>query len=130
MIMCEKWLGLKSGSLRARDKQPAVNKVQITIRNAYIYFKHGMRNCPFVKLEHFLISLFTLFSLCDLANILRISPFSKTVNRRPVISSHAAFEFAQTKTQFFDDRTISSIAPTNVRVLPVPGTKTYGIAYM
>lgn len=43
--------------------------------------------------------------------------------RRSVISSQAEFELAQTNTDLVVDRTISSIAATNVRVFPVPERK-------
>lgn len=89
----------------------------------------GNWNFPFTKFEHFLISLLTFFSLCDLAYIRRISPVSKTFKRRLVISSQAAFEFAQTRTLLRFDRTISSIAAIKVRVLPVPKKK-YLRSYM
>lgn len=39
---------------------------------------------------------------------------------RSAISSQAEFELAQTRTDFSVDRTISSMAATKVRVLPVP----------
>lgn len=120
MMMWENWLGLKSESARALDIHPAVSKVHITIRNEYKYFRDGIRNCPFTKLEHFLISLSMFLSLCDFAYMRKISPILKTFNRRPVISSHAALELAQTKIQLFDDRIICSMAATNVRVFPVP----------
>lgn len=93
----------------------------------------GNWNFPLTKFEHFLISLLTFFSLCDFAYIRRISSVSKTSKRRLVISSQAAFEFAQTRTHLrFDprfDRTISSIVAIKVRVLPVPKNKYLG-SYM
>lgn len=76
-----------------------------------------------MKLEHFLISLLTFLSLVDFAYIRNISPTSKTFNKRPAISSHAAFELAHTKIQLFDERMISSMAATSVRVFPVPCQK-------
>lgn len=42
------------------------------------------------------------------------------LTKRSVISSQAELEFAQTSTQLFDERTISTIAATIVRVFPVP----------
>lgn len=120
MIMCEKWPESYSGSSSALDKQPAVNRVQITIRNRYIYFKQGNLNCPFWKFEHSLSSLLTLLSSYDFAYIRKITPFPKIFNKRPPISSHAVFEFAQINTQFLLDWIISSIAEAKVRVFPVP----------
>lgn len=87
----------------------------------YKYFKQGIRNWPSLKLAHFLISLHTFFTLYDFAYNRRISLCLRIFNKRAVISSHAVFETAQTKTQFFfEDRIISSIAQTNVLVFPVP----------
>lgn len=59
----------------------------------------------------------------DLAYILKTSPVPNILTRRPATSSHAALELAQTSTEFFDDRIISAMAPTMVRVLPVPTEK-------
>lgn len=76
-----------------------------------------------MRLEHFRISLLTFFTLYDFAYIRKIISLSYNFNKRVVISSHAAFEFAHTKTQLFDDWMISSIADIKVRVLPVPYKK-------
>lgn len=70
-----------------------------------------------MKLLHVLIRFVLLY---DLAYMRKISLGLKKSNKRLVISSHAAFEFAQTKIESFDDLMISSIAATNVRVFPVP----------
>lgn len=89
IIMCEKWLGSNSGSWKPLDKQPAVSEVKIIIRNLYMYFKHGIRNWPFMmlELEHFIISLFRFFTLYDFAYIRKIISLSNNFNKRVVISS-------------------------------------------
>lgn len=77
-------------------------------------------NSPLTRLQTGKMSSFNFLLSNDFAYIRNISRFFKTVKRRPVISSQAAFEFAQTRTHLLEERTISSIAATNVRVLPVP----------
>lgn len=59
-------------------------------------------------------------TLYDFAYIRKISCDFRTPIKRCVISSQAAFELAHTRTDPLVDRTISSMAATNVRVLPVP----------
>lgn len=120
MKMCEKWLELKDPLSRALTKQPDVTKVQTKTRNLYKYSNVGKRNSPPVKLQIGSISSLIFLLSYDFAYIRNISRFFNTAKRRSVTSSQAAFEFAQTKTHFLVERTISSIAATNVRVLPVP----------
>lgn len=120
MIICEKWLLLNDKLSQALVKHPAVVKVQTTTRNLYMNFSDGKTNSRFIKLQIGLMVSLIFFATCVFAYIRNISPKCNTLIRRSVISSQAAFEFAQTKTDSLVDRTISSMAATKVLVLPVP----------
>lgn len=117
-----KWLDEKSGSTpRALTRQPAVDSVQTKTRYLYKNFKHGNLNSPFFRLHTALIDRLTEFASWVFAYIRNNSPGCKTFNNLSVISSQASLLCAQIKTLFFVVRTITAVAATNTRVLPVPG---------
>lgn len=129
MKIFEKCVVLNIGSApRALAKQPAVESVQITTWNLYIYDSDGIWNSlPFgveTRLQMGLISSFTRRMSNDFAYILNIlhwaSSFGKAFNSRVVISSHTAFELAHTRTLRSEVKINSNIAAIRVRVFPVP----------
>lgn len=111
---------LKSKS-RVRDMQPAVLRVQITTRCLNKYSRDRNSYSPHIWFDIFMIFLLGIV-WNDLAYILKTSPMLNILARRSA-TSHAALEMAQKSTELFDDRTISTMAPIMVRVLPVPTEK-------
>lgn len=85
-----------------------------------MYRKHGNLNSPFTKLDDFLVSSFSFDLVNDFAKIRRNSFGCRIFDKRCVISSAAELELAHTRTKFDEVCTISSMAATNVLVLPVP----------
>lgn len=120
IITCEKCLALNPELSVARVRHPDVVNVHTNTRNRYKNVNDGNRNSPFNQLQIGLMFASTFRWSYDLPYIRNISPARKTPMRRVTISSHAELELAQTSTDWLVDRTISSIAATNVRVLPVP----------
>lgn len=122
IMTCEKCFG--SGFCSFLAKFPAVHKVQMSTRNEYKNPNAGIGKMPLtLQFEIFLKRSFIFLTLYDEVYNRNISSGFKTSIKRSVISSHAALEFAQTKTYLSVDRTISSMALTNVFVLPVPMVK-------
>lgn len=131
MIMWEKWLELKSGSLsRARTNEPEVSTVQIKTRNWYRKANDGKANLSSFKLHQFCSFWLTNFLLYDLAYSLYARPSGRVSIRRFASSSQAAFECAQTRTHLLVVVTISAIAATKVCVLPVPIVKKLALIYL
>lgn len=124
-MMCENWnefFEFNEGTL-TRAKHPAIDNVQTSTRNLRKNFKFGRRKfLSASKLQMGLIVSLIFWTLHDLAYNRNISPYDRTFNNRSVISSQAALLLAHTSTALspVDVRTISSIAATNVFVLPVP----------
>lgn len=77
-------------------------------------------NSPFWRLHIFSHLAFNEVFLNDFAYILNTSDSLRTPRSRSATSSQAEFENAHTKIWPFVDRTICSIAETNVLVFPVP----------
>lgn len=92
----------------------------MSTRNEYKNPNAGIGNMSLFQFEIFLKLSFIFFGLYDEVKSRNISSGFKTCIKRSVISSQAELEFAQIKTHLSDVRTISSMAETNVRVLPVP----------
>lgn len=120
IMTCEKCFGSGFRLRSSLLKFPAVHNVQMSTRNEYKNANAGIGNESSHQFETFLKRSFIFFGLYDDVYKRNISSVLKTCIKRSVISSHAALELAQIKTHLSDVRTISSMAATSVRVLPVP----------
>lgn len=104
-------------------KQPDVSKVHTTTLYWYKNWRFGKRNSPFLQLLNGSMDRLNFSLLNVLAYRRNSSPTFKTWANRSVISSQALLECAVTNMCLLVVRTISSMAPTSVLVLPVPITK-------
>lgn len=123
IMICEKCDGLKLASLNALAKFPETANVQTTTLNPYNSFKLGIGKLFRHQFEYGIRSLSTFRLLYAEVYSRNISLVSKNGVKRSAISSHTAFELAQTSTLFSpDDLIMPSMAATSVRVFPVPIT--------